>query len=87
MSLDPSLLKSLLKTNPRLKPCTPRQVEIWRLLSLGATVIEVAKELDLSTKTIETHIANIKDRTGCRNLSDLTRAAIIAGLIKPSDSI
>ena len=81
-SLDVELLKTLASSKPSLRPCTKRQKEIWRLIALGKKTTEIAEALDVSVKTVEAHTAKLKQRTGCRNGSDLTRAAILAGLIK-----
>jgi DNA-binding CsgD family transcriptional regulator len=85
-SLNPIVLKALVASQTYMRPCTKRQREIWRMVALGMRTIEIAQKLSVSVKTVETHLAKIKGRTGCRNTSDLTRAAIIAGLITPTQT-
>jgi DNA-binding CsgD family transcriptional regulator len=85
-ALNPVVLKALVAKQEYMRPCTTRQREIWKLVALGIRTVEIAKRLDVSVKTVETHITKLKQRTGCRNASDLTRAAIIAGLITPTQT-
>ena len=61
------------ETDTRL---TPREREIVQLLSEGKTNKEVAVVLDISTRTVETHRANIMHKLGMESLSDLVRYAI-----------
>src|SRR5262245_4008009 len=55
---------------------TPREREIVQLLSEGRSNKEVAVELDISTRTVETHRANIMHKLGVGSLSDLLHYAI-----------
>jgi DNA-binding CsgD family transcriptional regulator len=55
---------------------TPRQREILQLLAEGKTSKEVAVVLGVSTKTIETHRANIMKRLDCHSVGELVRYAI-----------
>jgi DNA-binding NarL/FixJ family response regulator len=64
---------------------TPRQREILRLIAKGMGTKEIAYQLDLSVKTIETHRAMVMDRLGIRDVAGLTRYAIRAGLISAQD--
>lgn len=52
-----------------------------RLLALGRSVKEIAFELNISAKTVETHRAQIMERLGLRDLASLVRYAIRNGLI------
>lgn len=62
-------------------PLTPRQQQILQRLAEGATAKEIAYELNLSIKTIETHRAQIMDRLDLHDLPALVRYAIRAGLV------
>jgi DNA-binding NarL/FixJ family response regulator len=55
---------------------TPREREIVQLLSEGKTNKEIAVLLDISTRTVETHRANVMHKLGMESLSDLVRYAI-----------
>lgn len=62
-------------------PLTPRQHEILQLIGHGRTTKEIARELDLSVKTVEAHRAQIMERLGVRNIANLLLEAARRGLI------
>jgi len=61
---------------------TGRELEVIRLVANGSRNREVAKELGISVKTVETHRANIMNKLGYRSLSQLILYAIQKGIIK-----
>jgi len=62
---------------------TSRQREIVQLLAEGKTSKEVATILGLSTKTVETHRAQIMRRLDCHSVSELVRYAIRNNIVQP----
>ncbi|HVZ46051.1 MAG TPA: response regulator transcription factor [Ramlibacter sp.] len=60
---------------------TARQTQVLRLIALGMSSKEVARELDLSVKTVETHRTQIMDRLQIRDLAGLVRYAVRTGLV------
>lgn len=60
---------------------TPRQTEVLRLVALGQSSKEIARMLDLSLKTVETHRAQLMDRLDIHDLASLVRYALRVGLI------
>ncbi len=52
-----------------------RELQIFHLLALGNTVSDIARELQLSVKTISTHRSRILDKTRLRNNADIVRYA------------
>jgi two-component system response regulator NreC len=50
-----------------------REVEVFRLLASGHTNAEIAGQLYLSVRTVESHRAHIQQKTGCSS-----RAALVA---------
>ncbi len=62
---------------------TPRQREILQLVAEGRSSKEIADQLDLSTKTVESHRAQLMKRIGVRSLPGLVRYAIRLGLVSP----
>lgn len=54
-----------------------------RLLAQGRRTEEIAAELGLSPKTVETYRARLMGKLGIDNLSGLVRFAIRAGLVSP----
>lgn len=62
---------------------SPREAEVMRKLAAGSTNREIADELALSVKTIDTHRGNLLRKLRLRNNSDLTRFAIRIGEVTP----
>lgn len=60
---------------------TPRQREILQLVVEGHKTREIAKLLNVSVKTVETHRAQLMDRLGIHDVAGLVRYAIRIGLI------
>ena len=55
---------------------SPRQREILRGLGRGLGNKEIASELGISVKTVETHRARLMEALGCRRASELLRLAV-----------
>ena len=64
-----------------LDTLSPRQREVLRLIALGRTTKQIAQELAISVKTVETHRAQLMERLGIRDVAGLVRYAILVGLI------
>jgi DNA-binding NarL/FixJ family response regulator len=62
---------------------TPRQTEVLKLLAEGSSTKEIAHTLGLSSKTVESHRAQIQERLGIRDLAGLIRYAMRTGLTSP----
>lgn len=71
------------QVQPHAVPLTPRQVEILKLLASGKSTKEIAFELGLSAKTVETHRAQIMERLNIRDLPRLVLYAVRMGLVSP----
>jgi DNA-binding NarL/FixJ family response regulator len=61
---------------------TPRQREILRMIAEGKSTKEIAFDLGLSAKTVETHRAQIMERLRMRDVASLVRYAIRIGLVR-----
>jgi DNA-binding NarL/FixJ family response regulator len=64
---------------------TPRQTEILCLVARGRSSKEIARDLDLSVKTVETHRAQIMERLEIRELAGLVRYAVRIGLVSTDE--
>ena len=64
-----------------LRVLTPREVEVLRLVAEGRTNQDIADQLMLSIKTVQTHRANVMEKLGLRDITHLVRFAIRHGLI------
>jgi len=62
---------------------TPREREVLELLARGLTNRLIARELDVTEKTVKTHVSNVLAKLG---VTDRTQAALYAvreGLVRP----
>jgi RNA polymerase sigma factor (sigma-70 family) len=66
-----------------LRVLTPREVEVLRLVAEGRTNQEIADQLTLSIKTVQTHRANVMEKLDLRDITHLVRFAVHHGLIAP----
>ena len=57
-----------------------REFEVFRLLAAGVSVTDIGTQLMLSVKTISTHKANLMQKMGLTNPSELIRYALKHGL-------
>lgn len=64
-----------------LEKLTPRQREILQLMVEGNSTRRIAEILHVSTKTVETHRAQLQERLGIYDVPGLVRFAIRVGLI------
>lgn len=61
---------------------SPRETEVLRLMALGHTNREIAGQLSLSVRTVETHRSHIQQKLGLSSRPDLTRYALENGLVE-----
>lgn len=94
LDLDPSQVGTLLvaeteansddKKGP-LKSLSAREKTVFLQLAKGYTNQEIADELDLSVKTVETYRGRIGVKLGLRSRADFVRFAVELGLIGPGN--
>ncbi|HEX8202318.1 MAG TPA: response regulator transcription factor [Isosphaeraceae bacterium] len=66
-----------------LERLSPRQREILQLVAEGNTSKDIARKLNLSVKTVETHRTQLMDALDVHDIAGLVRSAIRLGLISP----
>ncbi|MCU0223983.1 MAG: response regulator transcription factor [Acidobacteria bacterium] len=76
-----SYLRGELPAADPLGGLSPRQREVLQLIAEGRSTKEIAADLELSIKTVETHRAQIMERLGIHDVPGLVRFAIRSGLI------
>src|SRR3984893_1624796 len=64
-----------------LEQLTARQREIVQLIAEGKNTKEIAAELDISIKTVESHRLQLMDRLDIHDIPGLVRYAIRSGLV------
>lgn len=88
--LSPPLSKQVIKDYLRrvggketlLQRLTPRQREILQLIAEGATTKGIARRLNISVKTVETHRAQLMERLDIHDVAGLVRYAIKSGMVQ-----
>lgn len=80
-------LGARLAAEPETPPGPPddlseREVDVLRRIALGYTNTEIAEELYLSVRTVESHRSNIQRKLGLAKRSDLVQYALSHGLVE-----
>jgi DNA-binding NarL/FixJ family response regulator len=73
------------EANPH-ESLSDREFEVFRLLAAGTSVTDIAARLKLSVKTVSTHKANLMQKMGLANTSELVRYAMKHGLADSLDA-
>jgi DNA-binding NarL/FixJ family response regulator len=60
---------------------TEREIQVVRLVAEGLSSREIADQLHISAKTVDTHRANIMEKLGVRHSAELVKYAIRKGLV------
>jgi DNA-binding NarL/FixJ family response regulator len=61
--------------DPQLDQLTPREREVLRLLARGYTYKEIARRLEVSIKTVESHVSSVLRKLQLSSRHELTRWA------------
>jgi two-component system response regulator NreC len=82
--LTPRLGAKLASEPPLGRPddLSEREVGVLRLIALGHTNAEIAEQLFLSVRTVETHRAHIQQKLSLASRAELVRYAMERGLMK-----
>jgi DNA-binding NarL/FixJ family response regulator len=67
-----------------LEPLSDREAEVLRLIALGYANKEIAAQLDLSVKTVETFKARSMEKLDLRSRVDIVRHAVDCGWLTPT---
>lgn len=85
LSRLPAAMEAALQQRAPLRRLSRRQREVFRLLASGVTMRDIASQLGLSRKTVETHRAQVMARLGARHVPELVRLAIRLGIVSAED--
>lgn len=72
--------------NSELESLTAKEREVVTLIARGFKYREAAEELDISVKTLETHMKHIFDKLGVASRYELTRLAFETGFVEPGEA-
>lgn len=80
--LPPAVAAGLKEKEPEERSVlSPRETEVLRLMALGYTNREIAEQLALSVRTVETHRAHIQQKLRLDSRPELTRYALQHNLL------
>lgn len=65
---------------------TDREAEVLKLIALGYTNREIADQLFLSVRTVESHRAHIQQKLELTSRAELVRYALDSGLVEPGQA-
>ena len=60
---------------------TPRELDVLRLLAEGLSAKEIAIQLAITSRTVESHVDKLRLKTGARNRTHMVAQAIHLGLL------
>jgi DNA-binding NarL/FixJ family response regulator len=75
LAMKVALARTGLRRNP-LNDLTPRQLQTLSLLAMGKPYGQIARELNLSYKTVANVCSELKHKLAAKNLPDLIRIAV-----------
>ncbi|HEX7646027.1 MAG TPA: response regulator transcription factor [Noviherbaspirillum sp.] len=76
------LARQLARPMPPAMLLTPREREVLHCIATGKSNKHIAREMDLSVRTVETHRLNIKRKLGIEGQADLIRFALEHTVVK-----
>jgi DNA-binding NarL/FixJ family response regulator len=71
-----------LKGELRRKELTPREEEVLRLIAQGHSNKEIARQLNIAVKTVESHKANLMQKLELRTRTEIVRYALRQGWLQ-----
>lgn len=87
--IDPALTNFLVSpfvpqspNSESLSPLTKREEEVLKLLALGHTNDEIAKQLFISRRTVESHRDRLMEKIGVKTRAEIVRYAMDKGLLQ-----
>jgi DNA-binding NarL/FixJ family response regulator len=85
-ALMAELLRGETREPARATTLTDREREVLGWLARGLSSKEVARRLDISVRTVETHRANLMHKLGVKSVELLIQVALREGIIEPTQA-
>jgi DNA-binding NarL/FixJ family response regulator len=79
----PPAIEAAIQVRRPLEKLTPRQLEVFRLVTEGESTRDIARRLQLSVKTVETHRGDVMKRLGIHDLVGLVLYAVRVRVVLP----
>lgn len=65
-----------------MKPLSPREIEVVKLIAEGKSSRQVSELLEISVRTVEAHRQRVMIKVGANSVADLVRYALRTKLIQ-----
>jgi two-component system, NarL family, response regulator NreC len=75
------------RTDPHLGELSPREKEVLTLVAWGRSNKEIALQLALSIKTVETYRVRIGEKLGCRSRTEMVQYALRQGWLNETQPL
>ncbi len=92
-ALHPSVARKVLErfsagatSSPPLDTLSPRELEVLRIAATGRTNKEIARDLDISPRTVQVHLANIFSKLDVGSRTEAVLIGIKRGWVSLSDT-
>ncbi|MFC2127857.1 response regulator [Bacteroidota bacterium] len=82
LEITEKMVSNIYKENTSHKKLTKKEIEILGLLSKGNTTKDIAAELFISMRTVETHRSNMLKKLKVKNSAELINKAISLKILK-----
>jgi RNA polymerase sigma factor (sigma-70 family) len=79
---DSAAVDKVTQQQALIEKLTPRQREILVLIAEGKSTKQIARALNISVKTVESHRAQLTERLDIHDVAGLVRLAIRTGLVR-----
>lgn len=74
--------RRVLEARDRIAALSDRERDVLTLLVDGGSNKQIARELDISPRTVEIHRANMMEKLGARHVAQAVRLSIEAGMLR-----
>jgi DNA-binding NarL/FixJ family response regulator len=68
------------RSAPAVPTLSPRELEVLKLTAQGLRIKDIAGQLEIGAKTVETHRSNLMKKLKCGSSAELTRYAVREGI-------
>jgi DNA-binding NarL/FixJ family response regulator len=76
------LYEQIIRAADGIEPLSDREIETLCLIANGKSSKEIAAQMGISVKTVETHRTHLLRKLHCKSAVDLTRYAVRDGLVE-----
>ena len=66
---------------PAVEPLTERELEVLRLAAQGKSNKQIARQMDLSARTVQVHVAHVFQKLGVASRTEAVVRALRLGLL------